>query len=107
MYIGLLSDTHGVFDTAFKDFLAPCDQLWHAGDFGGGLETAHEIAAFKPLIGVYGNCDDYNLRYEYPGHRFFECEGMTVLMTHIGGHPGRYDYRAQALIERFRPQVFV
>ena len=107
MYIGLLSDTHGVFDQPFKDFLAPCDQLWHAGDFGGGLETAREIAAFKPLIGVYGNCDDHALHYDYPGHRFFECEGMTVLMTHIGGHPGRYDYRAQALIERFRPQVFV
>ena len=37
MYIGLLSDTHGVFDPAFKYFLAPCDQLWHAGDFGGAL----------------------------------------------------------------------
>ena len=78
MYIGLLSDTHGVFGPAFK-----------------------------PLIGVYGNCDDHALHYEYPESRFFECEGMTVLMTHIGGHPGHYNYRAQALIEHFRPQVFV
>ena len=107
MYIGLISDTHGVFDEPFREFLQPVDQVWHAGDFGGGLQTAHEIAAFKPLIGVYGNCDEHALHYEYPGHRFFECGGMTILMTHIGGHPGHYDYRAQALIERFRPQVFV
>ena len=92
MYIGLLSDTHGVFDPAFKEFLQPCDQLWHAGDFGGGLETAK---------------DDYNLRYEYPESRFFECEGTTVLITHIGGHPGRYNYRAPALIEHFKPKIFV
>lgn len=107
MYIGLISDTHGVFSEAVRDFLAPCDQIWHAGDFGGGMDTAREIAAFKPLIGVYGNCDDYDLRYDYPEYRFFECEGAGVLMIHIGGHPGRYDPRARALINKFRPKVFV
>ena len=30
-----------------------------------------------------------------------------MLMTHIGGYPGRYDMRARALIERYRPQLFV
>ena len=107
MYIGLISDTHGVFSEAVRDFLAPCDQIWHAGDFGGGMDTAREIAAFKPLIGVYGNCDDYDLRYDYPEYRFFECEGAGVLMIHIGGHSGRYDPRARALINKFRPKVFV
>ena len=38
MYIGLISDTHGVFDDRFKEFLEPVDQIWHAGDFGGGME---------------------------------------------------------------------
>ena len=28
-------------------------------------------------------------------------------MTHIGGYPGRYDYRALRLIEAYRPQLFV
>ena len=107
MYIGLLSDTHGVFDDPFREFLQPVDQIWHAGDFGGGLETAHEIAAFKPLIGVYGNCDGQDIRMEYPHHQFFECEGMSVLMMHIGGYPGHYDLRARALIDNLRPQVFV
>ncbi len=107
MYIGLLSDTHGVFSDPFKEFFQPVDQIWHAGDFGGGLETAQKIAAFKPLIGVYGNCDGQDIRLEYPSYQLFECGGMSVLMTHIGGYPGHYDYRARALIERFRPQVFV
>lgn len=107
MYIGLISDTHGIFSQEFRDFLEPVDQIWHAGDFGGGLELAEEIAEFKTLVGVAGNCDNFSLRYTHPVHRFFECEGLKVLMTHIGGYPGRYDVRAKELIEKYRPDIFV
>ena len=107
MYIGLISDTHGVFSKEFRDFLEPVDQIWHAGDFGGGMELAKEIAAFKPLLGVAGNCDNYNLRYDHPLYRFFECEGMKVLMTHVGGYPGKYDARARQLIDELKPNIFV
>ena len=107
MYIGLISDTHGVFDPQFKEFFAPVDQIWHAGDFGGGMDLAAEIAKFKPLVGVAGNCDNYDLRFTHPMHRFFECEGMKVLMTHIGGYPGRYDPRARKLIDEYRPDIFI
>jgi putative phosphoesterase len=106
-YIGLISDTHGVFDKPFRDFLEPVDELWHAGDFGGGMSLAEELSAFKPLKGVAGNCDNHALRYEHPLFRFFECEGLKVLMTHVGGYPGRYDSRAIKLIEEHKPDIFV
>lgn len=107
MHIGLISDTHGIFSSQFREFLAPVDQIWHAGDFGGGLDLAKEIAEFKPLVGVAGNCDNHDLRYTHPMHRFFVCEGMKVLMTHVGGYPGRYDPRARKLIDEYRPDIFV
>ena len=107
MYIGLISDTHGVFSSEFKKFLEPVDQIWHAGDFGGGMELAKEIAQFKPLLGVAGNCDNYDLRFDHPIYRFFECEGLKVLMTHVGGYPGKYDPRARRLIDELRPDIFV
>ena len=106
-YIGLISDTHGVFSEEFRAFLEPVDEVWHAGDFGGGLELAAEIAAFKPLLGVAGNCDNHDLRYTHPLHRLFECEGLKILMTHIGGYPGRYDARARQLIDTYRPDIFI
>lgn len=106
MYIGLLSDTHGLFDSPFREFLAPVDEIWHAGDFGG-IAVADAIAAFKPLKGVYGNCDGYDVRLAYPQYQLFSCGGMKVLMIHIGGYPGRYDPRARALIDEFRPDLFV
>ncbi|MBP5301734.1 MAG: metallophosphoesterase family protein [Bacteroidales bacterium] len=105
-YIGLISDSHGYFDDKLRKFLEPVDVVWHAGDFGTG-EVAQEIAAFKPLVGVYGNCDGYDVRTFHSSVETFEQDGMGVLMTHIGGYPGHYDLRAKRMIEMVRPQIFV
>lgn len=107
MYIGIISDTHGVFSPEFKEFLSPVDQIWHAGDFGGSLNFADEIAVFKPLVGVYGNCDGQDIRLVYPEYQCFECEGHRVLMMHIGGRPGKYDWKARDLIAKYHPDIFV
>lgn len=107
MKIGLLSDTHGRFDVQFRDFLKDCDEVWHSGDFGGGFSTAAEIARFKPLVGVVGNCDERGLIHQYPIHQYFERCGQRILMTHIGGYPGHYEYHARQLIDRYRPDIFV
>lgn len=107
MKIGLISDTHGIFDDRFKEFLEPVDQIWHAGDWGGGEDFCKTVSGFKPVVGVHGNCDGQDVRFLYPAQQFFVCEGMSVLMTHIGGYPGHYDLRAQGMIESYRPQLFV
>lgn len=107
MYIGLISDTHGVFSDQFKEFLEPVDVVWHAGDFGGGLSFADSIREFKPLVGVSGNCDGQDIRLEFPAYQLLHVQGLTVLMTHIGGSPGHYDIRARALIDNFKPDVFI
>lgn len=104
--IGLISDTHYGFDTDIMEFLKDVNIIWHAGDFGN-LETADKIAAFKPLIGVYGNIDDAKVRTVYPKYQCFRCEDVKVLMTHIGGYPGRYDKEAILKIDEFRPKIFI
>ncbi|MBC5823712.1 MAG: metallophosphoesterase family protein [Candidatus Eremiobacteraeota bacterium] len=103
--IGLLSDTHGYLDPRVMEYFARCDEIWHAGDFGDGV--AERLAAFKPLKGVYGNIDGPELRRDYPLDQRFDCEGVTVWMTHVGGYPGRYDRRVKKLLEAGQPQLFV
>lgn len=105
-YIGLISDTHGVFDDKLKWFLEPVETIWHAGDFGN-IQTVDAISAFKPLTGVYGNCDDNQIRLCQPYTQVFTVEGMKILMMHIGGYPGRYDWKALQLIEAHRPDIFI
>jgi putative phosphoesterase len=89
MRIGLLSDTHGYLDEeVFKHFDA-CYEIWHAGDFGT-VALADRLQAVKPLRGVYGNIDGYDVRSQYPQTLAWTCEKVQVYMTHIGGYPGRY-----------------
>ena len=107
MYVGLISDTHGVFDDAFRRFFDPVDQLWHAGDWGGDLAFTRKISDFKPVVGVYGNCDGQDIRFDYPLYQSFECGGMRVLLTHIGGYPGHYAPGVRSLITDCQPQLFV
>lgn len=104
--IGLLSDTHCYFDDKLRDFFAEADEVWHAGDFGN-IAVSDAISAIKPLKGVYGNCDGQDVRLVHPYIQLFEMEGMKFLMMHIGGYPGRYDYRALQLIHAHRPNVFI
>lgn len=104
--IGIISDTHGIFDDPVKEFLSGVDEIWHAGDIGS-LEIADRIAAFKPLRAVHGNIDAGPTRREFPEFQFFECEGVKVLMTHIGGYAGRLEQRAAEIIAVRRPDIFV
>ena len=68
---------------------------------------ADRIAAFKPLRGVYGNVDGGTIRRVYPLWQSFECEGMKVLMTHIGGYPGHYAPGVVDRLLRERPGLFI
>lgn len=107
MFIGVISDTHGVFGEEFRRFFDPVDEIWHAGDFGGNIDFVKEISSFKPLVGVYGNCDAQEIRYSYPLVQLFNCERKKILMTHIGGYPGHYPLNVRALIDAHRPDIFV
>ena len=104
--IGIISDTHGTFDDTLREFLSDVDEIWHAGDIGS-LEVSDRIAAFKPLRAVAGNIDDALTRRIYSDFNVFDCEGVRVLMTHIGGYPRRYDPRAAGPNTGVHPKLFV
>ena len=106
MRIGLLSDTHGFLDDAVFTYFAECDELWHAGDFGS-VEVLRRLKEFKPTRGVYGNVDGAELRAELPFDADWECEGVRVYMTHIGGYPGAYDAKARKALTVRKPDLFI
>lgn len=104
--IGIISDTHSTFDHKIKHFLKDCDIVLHAGDIGN-IETADEIAAYKELIAVYGNIDDYRVRSLYPEFAKVTIEGVAILMTHIGGYPRNYPNRVEKVIRETSPKLFI
>lgn len=104
--IGLISDTHNYLDSAVFRHFSGCDEIWHAGDFGTAA-IADELKAFKPLRGVYGNIDGYDIRSVYPEQLIFTCEAVKVLMIHIGGHPAKYAPGVKDKIRTEKPQLFI
>lgn len=105
-HIGLLSDTHGYVHPELPRVFGQCDEIWHAGDFGC-LQVSDALGAIKPLRGVYGNIDGQDIRHLHPRVLRFRCEQVDVLMTHIGGYPGRYAPQALSLIRESPPGLFI
>ena len=104
--IGLISDTHGYLDEQVFRHFEPCDEIWHAGDFGS-IELANQLAAIKPLKGVYGNIDGNEISTVYPEQLIFTCEGVTVMMRHIGGSPPKYNPETRKELAIHQPKLFI
>lgn len=104
--IGLLSDTHAYWDDRYEEYLAPCDEIWHAGDIGS-YALAQRLNDIRPLVAVYGNIDGYDIRRAYPEKLRWKCEQVDVMMKHIGGYPGNYDRSISAAVYASPPQLFI
>ena len=102
----LLSDTHGHLDKKILGYISQADQVWHAGDIGN-LKVLDDLTALKPLRAVYGNIDGHPIRLQAPELLFFDCEGVSVLMLHIAGYPGRYNPQARDLIVKHKPNLLI
>ena len=102
----LLSDTHGHLDETMLKYIKQADEVWHAGDIGT-VEVTDTIQKLKPLQAVYGNIDGAELRKEFKEVLMFKTEGVRVLMTHIGGYPGRYTPKAREIIQKYPPDLFI
>ena len=105
--IGLISDTHGYFDAQLIPILAGCDEIWHAGDLGGGTVYKELVKLKKPLRIVSGNIDGQDIRAVAPEELKWTVEKKSIFMTHIGGYPGRYPGKIKSYLTETKPDIFV
>ena len=104
--VGLISDTHGFLHPRVEHHFKDCDEIWHAGDIGD-IQVIDQLNKIAPTKVVYGNIDNHKTRTEYPEFDHFQCEGLKILMTHIGGYPGKYTKKAIELIKKYNPDIFI
>ena len=102
----LLSDTHSHIDDTILKYVKLADEVWHAGDIGD-LKVTDTIKKLKPLRAVFGNIDNHEARLEFPLNNRFLCEGVSVLITHIGGYPGKYSQTIREEITQNPPKLFI
>lgn len=106
MRIGLISDTHGYLDDRVFHHFRDCDEIWHAGDIGDPL-VLKQLESFKPTRAVFGNIDGADVRSMTREHLRWECEGIHVWMTHIGGRPGNYATPVRSELRTATPGLFI
>jgi len=104
--IGLLSDTHGILHPKVMDFLKGSDEIWHAGDWGD-ISLYDELSEMAPVRGVYGNVDGPINTSLLPENQIFSIENVKVVITHIGGYPGRYEPRLRQILIQEKPQLYI
>ncbi len=106
MRIGLISDTHSYLDPKVFDYFKNVDEVWHAGDIGDH-SVADDLEKFKPLRAVFGNIDDKEIQVRFKEDLWFESEGLSCWMTHIGGAPPNYNPRVKRILKEKTPDIFV
>ena len=83
--MGLISDTHGVFDPRVLGVFAeygPLAAIVHAGDVGPHAEVLWELEALAPVTAVLGNSDHFVPGWQLSGLARTTVAGCTILVVH-------------------------
>ena len=102
----LLSDTHSALDERFLPHLEDANEIWHAGDIGD-IKVLENLEKTTKVRAVYGNIDNHIVRSATKEFINFKCEEVNVLITHIGGYPGKYSKGIKEKIQKLRPKLFI
>lgn len=95
-----MSDTHARWDDRYAHHFAGCDEIWHAGDIGD-YAIVERLQETAPVVrAVSGNIDHGIVRRKCPELEIFTVEGVKVLLTHIGGYPGKWSRGMKELLRK-------
>lgn len=105
MRIGVISDTHGLFDRAILRQFSGVDHILHAGDIGRG-DVLAQLQRIAPVTAVSGNVDGFEAS-GVPVEQFVELVGHRIAITHRLYEGGRLTKDGMDLLARLRPAVCV
>jgi len=103
--IGVIADTHGLFDPALIRHFRGVDHILHAGDIGQP-SVIQELQSIAPVTAVSGNVDGYE-RSGYPSERIIKMAGRRVAIRHILYEGGKLTGEGRAFLERARPDICI
>jgi putative phosphoesterase len=104
--IGIISDTHGLFDPKLPAVFKNCDRILHAGDVGniGVLQRLRELA---PITAVSGNIDEGNSLLDLQRETVVQHCGIRIFMIHILGNPQHLSSLQRCKLHKIEPEVVV
>jgi len=103
--IGVIADTHGLFDQAIRRHFKGVVHILHAGDIGDQsvIEQLEQIAS---VTAVSGNVDDSE-QSVFPSGAMIELAGLRVALRHILYEGGKLTKEGRAFLDREGPDICV
>ena len=103
--LGVIADTHGLYDAAIEEHFAGVTEILHAGDIGDHsvIERLNKIA---PVVAVSGNVDEYE-KSGFPRQVTIRRGGMKIAIRHVLYEKGKLTKEAQVWLDREQPAVCV
>lgn len=103
--IGVIADTHGLYDPAVEAHFAGVAAIVHAGDIGDRtvIESLQRIA---PVVAVSGNVDEYE-RSGFPRQIVIRQKGKTIGVRHILYEKGKLTEDATRWLDSHHPDACI
>ncbi|NOT21595.1 MAG: metallophosphoesterase family protein [Nitrospiraceae bacterium] len=105
MRIGIITDTHGLFDPAVRRYFKNVDHILHAGDIGN-RSVIEQLEQSAPVTAVSGNVDNYE-QSSFPSEAVLDIADRRFAIRHILYKGGKMTKEGQAFLEREQPDVCI
>jgi putative phosphoesterase len=83
MFVGVISDTHGLLRPEALAALRGCEHILHAGDIGSP-SIIPTLAQIAPVTAICGNVDSEPWAREFPEAQVVELAELSVYLVHDG-----------------------
>jgi uncharacterized protein len=103
--IGVIADTHSLFDPTIPRHFSGVDHIFHAGDIGNRL-VIDQLKAIAPVTAVSGNVDGYE-ESGFPTEAIIKLNSVRVAIRHVVFEGGKLTKEGKAFLDRTRPDICI
>ena len=103
--IGIIADTHGLFDPMIVRHFDGVDHIIHAGDIGKRTVIA-QLEELAPVTAVSGNVDKYE-ESGFPTEAIIRLNGFRIAIRHVVFEAGKLTKEGRAFLDRTKPDICI
>lgn len=103
--LGIVADTHGLFDPSLLRYFHGVDHIIHAGDIGK-RSVIEQLEAIAPVTAVAGNVDQYK-ESGFPREAIIDLNGFRIAIRHVVFEGGKLTKEGRDFLDRTRPDVCI
>jgi putative phosphoesterase len=103
--IGIIADTHGLFDPVIVQHFHGVNHIVHAGDIGGRT-VIDQLEAIAPVTAVSGNVDQYE-QSGFPTEAIIQLNDIRIAIRHVVFEAGKLTKERRAFLDRISPDICI